>query len=148
MLLALFRKFWRVINMRLMEGKEDTRHDSHQGLYPRKMIVKQGTRNVLLDTTDIIYCYSNNKVVFIVSTDNQKYIADKNLLHFEAELDPNVFFRANRTQIINFNFIRSFVTHERNKIKVELKMTEKKNEEVLLSQTRVIAFRQWIQRQL
>lgn len=134
--------------MQLMKEQEDTRFDRHEQLYPKKLILKHGARHVLLDTKDIVYCYSNNKVVFVVAADHQKYISDKNLLHLEADLDPAVFFKASRTHLINFNFIRSFVTHERNKMKVELKMPQKDSEEVIVSQTRVNAFRQWIYQQL
>jgi DNA-binding LytR/AlgR family response regulator len=68
-------------------------------------------------------------------------------LRLETELDPKQFFKVNRTHLINFHFIRSFVTHEKNKIKVELK-TGDKFESVIISQTRVNAFREWIYKQL
>jgi DNA-binding LytR/AlgR family response regulator len=129
------------------EGIEDAKLARSSGFYPKKMILKQGVKHFLLDTGDIVYCYSNNKVVYIVDAANQKYVADKNLLGLEAELDPKMFFKVNRTHIINFNFIRSFVTHERNKMKVELK-TPQKDLPVVISQTRVSAFKQWIYQQL
>lgn len=134
--------------MHLMKEKEETRLSGNQGLYPKKIILKHGIRHVLLDTQDIVYCYSNNKVAFVVAADTQKYIADKNLLHLESELDPKFFFKANRTHVINFNYIHSFATYERNKIKVELKMPGKEVETIVISQTRVNAFRQWIYQQL
>lgn len=130
--------------MRLKEEAEEVVALEH---YPRKMILKHGAKHFLLDTQDIVYCYSSNKVVFIVDAANQKYIADKSLLRLEAELDPRMFFKVNRTHIINFNFIRSFATHEKNKVKVELK-TATKDQTIIVSQTRVNAFRQWIYKQL
>ena len=133
--------------MQLEKEKEEPRITSNTQFYPKKMILKHGIKHFLLDTNEIVYCYSNNKVVYIVDTSHQKYIYDKNLLHLEAELDPKQFFKVNRTHIINFQFIRSFVTHEKNKIKVELH-TGEKNEAVVISQTRVNAFRQWIYTQL
>ncbi|HET7899245.1 MAG TPA: LytTR family DNA-binding domain-containing protein [Flavisolibacter sp.] len=133
--------------MQLEKEKEEPRITSNPQFYPKKMILKHGIKHFLLDTNEIVYCYSNNKVVYIVDTSHQKYIYDKNLLHLETELDPKQFFKVNRTHIINFQFIRSFVTHEKNKIKVELR-TGEKNETVVISQTRVNAFRQWIYKQL
>ncbi|RYZ45674.1 MAG: LytTR family transcriptional regulator [Chitinophagaceae bacterium] len=133
--------------MQWKEGKEEVRIAHPTDFYPKKMILKQGTRNYLLDTKDIVYCYSQNKVVYIVDANNQKYISDKSLLRLETELDPRSFFKANRTQIINFNFIRSFVTHERSKMKVEMKALAK-DQTILISQTRVNAFRQWLYQQL
>lgn len=133
--------------MHLEDEKEELKLSAGPEFYPRKMILKYGIKHFLLDTKDIVYGYSNNKVVYIVDAANQKYIYDKSLLRLEAELDPNLFFRINRTHIINFNFIRSFVTHEKNKIKLELK-TAPKGEVLVISQTRVNAFKQWIYKQL
>ncbi|MGZ5221230.1 MAG: LytR/AlgR family response regulator transcription factor [Chitinophagaceae bacterium] len=133
--------------MRLMEGKAATKFQPDKDLYPKKIIVRHGARHFLLDFKDIVYCYSNNKIAYIVDTSNTKYIADKNLMHLEEELDPRLFFKANRTHIINFNFIRSFVTHDKNKIKVELKTVDKE-ESVVVSQTRVTVFKRWVYQQL
>ncbi len=133
--------------MQLMEGIEKPRISPGPDFYPKKMILKHGVKHFLLDTSDIVYCYSNNKIVYIVDANHQKYLYDKNLMRLEKELDPRLFFKINRTHIINFNFIHSFVTHEKNKIKVELK-TLQKDQAVIISQTRVNAFRQWIYNQL
>lgn len=130
----------------MIEEKEEVRSYPRTDVYPRKMIVKQGTRHFVLDTSDIVYFYSNNKVVYVVDIHNQKYITDKSLLRLEEELDPRLFFKANRTHIISINFIRSFTAHDRNKVKVELKGPQKEQSAVV-SQTRVVAFKQWIYQQ-
>ena len=95
----------------------------------------------------LLNCYSNNKIAYIVDSSNKKYIGDKNLMHLEESLDPRQFFRINRTHIINFNFIRSFASYDKNKIKVELKLSEK-DEAAIVSQPRVTAFKQWLYQQL
>ena len=133
--------------MQLKERREELIISPHLDFYPKKMILKLGVKNFLLDTSDIVYCYSNNKIVYVIDANNQKYMYDKSLMRLETELNPRLFFKINRTHIINFNFIRSFVTHEKSKMKVELK-TLHKDEVVLVSQTRVNAFRQWIHNQL
>jgi DNA-binding LytR/AlgR family response regulator len=133
--------------MQLKEGREELKISNHSDFYPKKMILKHGVKHFLLDTEDVVYCYCTNKVVYIVDANQQKYIYDKSLLRLETELDPKLFFKVNRTQIINFNFIRSFVTFEKNKIKVELKNLQK-DQTVIISQTRVNAFKQWIYKQL
>jgi two-component system LytT family response regulator len=133
--------------MQLKGREEEAKISAGPGLYPKKMIVKNGIKHFLLDTQEIVYCYSYNKIVYIVDANNQKYLYDKSLMRLETELDPALFFKINRTQIINFNFIRSFVTHEKNKMKVELKNLQK-DQSVVISQTRVNAFKQWIYKQL
>lgn len=133
--------------MRLKEGTERLKITPDSEIYPKKMILKHGVKHFLLDTQDIVYCYSSNKVVYIVDVNDKKYIYDKSLLQLEAKMDPQVFFKINRTHIINFNFIRSFLTYEKNKMKVELK-TMHKDSSVVISQSRVNAFKHWIYTQL
>ena len=133
--------------MRLKELNATTEVTSDPHFFPKKMILKHGAKNFLLDTSEIVYCYSSNKVVYIVDANNQKYLYDKNLLALEAELDPRMFFKINRTHLINFNFIRSFGAYDKNRLKVELKIFAK-DQSVLISQTRAHAFRQWIYQQL
>jgi len=123
-----------------VETKNETINTGH---YPTKMILKNGAKHFVLDTSDIVYCYSVNKVSYIVDASNQRYVSDKSLMRLENELDPCVFFKINRTHIINFNFIRSFMSYERNKMKVELKAVPKEGT-VVISQTRVNAFKEWV----
>jgi DNA-binding LytR/AlgR family response regulator len=119
----------------------------HTGNYPSRLLLRNGTRNYLVETRDIVYCYSNNKVVYIVDSAQQKYMADGSLSSLEAGLDPGQFFKANRTHLVNFNYIKSFGSVEKNKMKVELK-TVPREQQVIVSQTRVNAFRDWIHKQL
>ena len=134
--------------MRLKERREEVKiSENPTKLYPKKMILKHGVKHFLLDVQDIVYCYSFNKIVYVIDANDQKYIYDKNLLSLEKELDPRLFFKINRTHIINFNFIRSFVMYDRNKMKIELKNLQK-DQTVVISQTRVNAFKEWIYQQL
>jgi len=132
--------------MRLKDEREELELSPNTQLYPRKMILKHGVKHVLLDTKDIVFFFSNNKIVYVIDADNQKYMAEKNLCRLEAEIDPRMFFKVNRTHIVNFNFIRSFATFEKNKIRVELKTP--KDQSIVISQTRVQAFKEWLYQQL
>jgi DNA-binding LytR/AlgR family response regulator len=108
-----------------------------------RIIVKRGMEFQAIRTEDIVYFFTEHKLVFLVDKDNRKYMAEaNNLSELEVELDPNMFYRANRKYIVNANFIRRFKPLERSKISVEL--TLQLDEEIIVSQENSSAFKKWI----
>ena len=108
-----------------------------------RIIVKRGMEFQAIRTEDIVYFFTEHKLVFLVDKDNRKYMAEaNNLAELEMELDSNMFYRANRKYIVNANFIRRFKPLERSKISVEL--TLPLDEEVIVSQENSSAFKKWI----
>jgi DNA-binding LytR/AlgR family response regulator len=73
----------------------------------------------------------------------QKHLTDiKTLSILEEELDPSIFYRANRRFIININAIKKFKAFDRVKLMVELIV--KVPEEVIISQENASYFKNWI----
>lgn len=108
-----------------------------------RIIVKRGMEFQAIRTEDIVYFFTEHKLVFLVDKDNRKYMAEaNNLSELEVELDPNMFYRANRKYIVNANFIKRFKPLERSKISVEL--TLQVDEEIIVSQENSSAFKKWI----
>jgi DNA-binding LytR/AlgR family response regulator len=108
-----------------------------------RLLVQKGLENILLKLEDIVLLYTENKVVYVVDRFEKKYLIDSNLLELEEELDPLVFFRANRQYLININFIKSFRAYEKVKIKVDLSLSEL-NHCIIISQETAPQFRKWI----
>ena len=92
---------------------------------------------------DIVYFFTEHKLVFLVDRENQKYTAEKNnLSELETDQDKNIFYRANRKYIINANYVRRFKTLDRNKINIELVIPV--NEAITVSEENSSAFKKWI----
>jgi DNA-binding LytR/AlgR family response regulator len=108
-----------------------------------RLLVQKGLENILLKLEDIVLFYTENKIVYVVDRSEKKYLIDSKLLELEEELDPLIFFRANRQYIININFIKSFRSYEKVKIKVDIKLTDI-NHCIIVSQETAPLFRKWI----
>lgn len=108
-----------------------------------RLIVKKGIENIALKTENIVIVYTQDKLVFVFDSDGKKYRVDKNLAELEQELDPDVFFRANRQYIINIGFIKSYKTFEKVKLQVDLLMSDL-NHHIVISQETASQFRKWI----
>jgi DNA-binding LytR/AlgR family response regulator len=108
-----------------------------------RLLVQKGIENVLLRLEDIVFFYTQNKVVYVVDRFGKKYLSDHSLADLEMELNPMLFFRANRQYIINIDFIRSFKPFEKVKIKVDMNLHEV-DPCIVISQETAPAFRKWM----
>lgn len=117
-------------------------HSITQERVPRIM-VKKGLEFVPLRLADVVLFYTENKIVFVLDKDGGKYLSDKTLGELEDELDPRLFFRANRQYIINFNFIKSYKVFEKLKLQVNLTLASIKRP-IIISQETAPQFKRWV----
>ena len=108
-----------------------------------RLIVNKGLERISLKVEELALIYTENRVVFVIDILENKFLCDRNMMELERELDPSLFFRANRQYIINVNNIRSFRPYERVKILVNLNLT-KHNHQIIISQLTAPYFRKWI----
>jgi two-component system, LytTR family, response regulator len=108
-----------------------------------RILVKRGLEFQTVKVEDIVYFFTEHKLIFLVDKENKKYLAEKhNLAELEEELDNKFFYRANRKYIINVNFIKRFRPLEKSKICLELVLPL--NEEIIISQENSASFKKWI----
>ncbi len=109
----------------------------------KRIIVKKGIENISILLENIMIFYSENKLVYLINSNNKKFLTDKTLSELESELDESIFFRANRQYIINLNFVKSYKPYEKVKIQVDLTIAEN-NHFIIVSQIAAPHFRKWI----
>lgn len=109
----------------------------------KRIVVKKEMENITLLLDDIVLFYTVNKTVYVIDSAGKKYHADKNLAEMENDLDPGIFFRANRQYIVNINFIRSFKPHQKVKLLLNL-VLPKLNHSIIVSQETAPQFREWM----
>ncbi|MEP6466019.1 MAG: LytTR family DNA-binding domain-containing protein [Parafilimonas sp.] len=108
-----------------------------------RIIVKKGIEFLSLKLEDVVYFFTEHKLVFAVDKDNRKFLCETNsLADIEEMLDANAFFRANRKYIVNAEFITKFKSIDKSKISIELLLSL--NEDVIVSQENASGFKKWI----
>ena len=108
-----------------------------------KLVVKKGIENVVLKLEDIVMIYTQNKVSYVTDNKGIKYISNKNLGELERELGNSIFFRISRQYILNINYIKSFKSFEKVKLKVDISIPIVK-QPIIISQETAPAFRKWV----
>ena len=117
------------------------RHPADSG-YKRRFLVKRGTDYVSIKTEDIAYFYAAHKLVCMVDNRNQKFILDQSLAEIEKQVDPAQFYRVNRKYFVQQNAIKKIKSYPKSKLQLELEPPI--NEDIIISQENVAAFKEWM----
>lgn len=108
-----------------------------------RIIGKKGAENIALSLNEIVLFVTEKNITYAIDANNKKFIIDGNLSVLETELNPEMFFRANRQFIINLLFIKSYRPLRRVKLQVELTHLQK-DYYIVLSQETAPLFKKWI----
>jgi two-component system, LytTR family, response regulator LytT len=112
--------------------------------YRNRFLVKQGQRYTPVETTQIAYFYSEDKVTFCVTHDRAKFMLDYTLDELEEMLEPKQYFRLNRQFVADIKATGQTQNYFNGKLKIDLKPATDK--EILVSRKRVTIFKDWMGR--
>ena len=110
--------------------------------YKSRFLVKQGDKMLSIKSEDVVCFQSKHGVVHIVTKLKQTYLTDFTLDELVDQLDPNLFFRANRQFILNAEQITTVHRHFKGKLLVEI--TVPRDEQILVSSEKASAFKAWL----
>ena len=112
--------------------------------FKKKFLVKRGTDYVSIRTEEIAYFYASHKVVCLVNKQGHRFILDESLAELEEQLDPAMFYRINRKYLVNLNSIQRIRSYPKSKLQLDLSPTVE--EDILIAQENVSAFKEWMNR--
>lgn len=116
-----------------------------QGIaYRSRFLVQVNDGYKTLVVKDIDYIYSEFKITHLVLQNNVVQPVSYTMDELEEQLDPEVFFRANRQHIISINSIKGIHNFFNGKLKVTL--LKHPAAEILISREKAAAFKQWLDR--
>ena len=111
-----------------------------QDVFPmhKKIFIKDGEKCYFIPISDIYYIESMENYACLYFGD-KKAMIKRSLNLLEKKLDATVFFRANRSQIINTHFIKEIHPHFNNKLHIILISGEK----IEVSSRQSVKFKNW-----
>jgi two-component system response regulator LytT len=96
-----------------------------------KLLVRNGTRNLIVDPQELIYATIDSGVISLVTAQVEGQSNFRTLEELLTALDPETFWRAHRSYVVNINRIREVVPWF--KSTYQLKMDDKKSSEIPVS---------------
>jgi two-component system LytT family response regulator/two-component system response regulator LytT len=107
-----------------------------------KLLVKSGSRMLLIDAGDIIYASVEDGVISVVTHEMVGTSNYRTLEELQANLDPKLFWRVHRAYIVNLNKIKEVIPWFNRSL--QLKMMDKKETEVPVSRTQTKKLREFL----
>lgn len=113
-----------------------------QATWRTRFLVKQGQKFASIETGAIAYFFSEGRFIFFKTFDSQKYLVEYTLEELESMLDPQQFFRINRSLLIAFKSVEQIHPYFGNRLKLFLDPVMEK--EILVSREKVNDFKMWL----
>jgi two-component system, LytTR family, response regulator LytT len=110
--------------------------------YKQSFLVHTRDKLIPLTVAQISWFYTANEIVYAGTADNKQYIIDATMEQLQQQLDPAVFFRANRQFIVQRKAIVEVDFYFNGRLSV--KINPPAREQILISKARVPEFRQWM----
>jgi len=112
--------------------------------YRQSFVAYKKEKIIPIPVERIAYFYIDNQQVYAMLTDHDKAPISETMDEIEKQLNPDLFFRANRQTLICRRAIVEAETHFSNRLVV--KVTPPAPEKIYISKERASVFRKWIAR--
>lgn len=113
-----------------------------QPAYKRRLLARVGQKMYFVNCEDIRYFFADDKLVYLVDREGNRLLVDMTLEKLEKCLDPQQFFRLNRSYLVHLDSIAQMKPHLNSRLKLWLR-SGAKTEEVIMSRERVPDFKAW-----
>ncbi|MCJ8208820.1 LytTR family DNA-binding domain-containing protein [Mucilaginibacter sp. RS28] len=110
--------------------------------YRKSFLVHYRDKLIPVESAKVCWFYTANEIVYAHVADNRQYVIDLTMEQLDKELDPEVFFRANRQFIVNRAAIQEVNFYFNGRL--SLKVNPETPEKVLISKARVPEFKSWM----
>lgn len=122
--------FWHEIQARFSEPK-----------YKERFVVKVRDGIRLLETRQVAFIKTQNEIPFAFDAAGGKFPLNETLTELEKTLNPKIFFRLNRSEIVNLNFIENLKPDFRDRLVIKIRNL---NVSLVSSVNRTPSLRRWL----
>lgn len=114
----------------------------HKDIYKSRFLISYKDLFITIPSSDIAYFSSENKIVYLTTHSNQRYVIKQTLDELIQELNPEDFFKVTRNYVVSLKSIRKLSQSFDYKLKLELTPTV--NDFIIISRERGISFKNWL----
>jgi len=113
-----------------------------QSRYKKRFLGKVGQRLFFIDTDNIAFFQADNKIVYLVDREGNRYVVEHTMEKLEEQLDPEYYFRLNRRFIVHIEAIQQVKPYFNSRLKLAVKGAGQ-TEDMVISRERVAEFKLW-----
>jgi len=121
---------------------KELQQSMHSREYRNRFLVKQGSKLMSVNVSDIAYFYTDGRLNYFKTNDNKKFVIDYSLEELDTMLEPGTYFRINRSFSVSVTSVAKIDDFFGQRLILDLKPAIEK--EVLVSRERVTDFKKWM----
>jgi len=110
--------------------------------YRTRFLISGATSYFKLDVKDIAWFSTENRVTTAFAFEGKSHIVDLTIEKLEEQIDPQQFFRTNRSTMVHVNAIRKFENHFGGKL--ILRLIPPFEEPITISRLKATEFKEWV----
>ena len=130
-----------VVSDQSLEKLKELAGEKGTKTFKNRFMVKVGDHIRSVTSDQILFFFADGRDVYLVTQQPRKFIIDFTLESLEEVLDPETFFRANRTYILNIHCIQDVVVYSNSRLKITTQPVWDK--EIIVSREKVSEFKDW-----
>ena len=113
----------------------------HSRAYKSRFSVRRRNSLYVLTVDDVMYIQADEGAVFATDKQETRYSLTGTLADLEQQLDPSRFFRINRSELVNIQYVEKVESYFKNRLSVKLKNSETT---LVTSPAHTADFRKWL----
>ncbi|MHB0755171.1 LytR/AlgR family response regulator transcription factor [Polaribacter sp. M15] len=110
--------------------------------YKKRFVIKKATGIQLLNAEDIALISASGDFCLINDKNGKLHTISQNLGNIHQQLNPKKFFKINRSEIVNIDFIEKIESHFKNRLLISIKNYKEK---AMTSSSTTAEFRKWLE---
>ncbi|SFC03234.1 LytR/AlgR family response regulator transcription factor [Spirosoma endophyticum] len=115
---------------------------SKSAAYKERFMVTLGSKIRSVETSQIAYFFFEDKATYLTTREGQNLLVEYSLDKLGSLVDPNQFFRVNRSFLVSLKSTQTIHTFSGGKLKLDL--APKPRQEVFVSADRIPGFKEWL----
>ncbi|WP_439131206.1 LytR/AlgR family response regulator transcription factor [Polaribacter sp.] len=108
-----------------------------------RFLVRLGNHIKSIKTEEIALFFADGRTVYLATKEGKKFIVDFKLEDLNSLLSAKMFFRVNRSFIINISAIKDVIVYSNSRLKIVVVVNSEK--EIIVSRDKVAAFKTWLE---
>jgi DNA-binding LytR/AlgR family response regulator len=126
-------------NYEMLQGFLDKTVDKK---YKTRFVAQIGERYIRIPKEKIAYFVADGNLVYLVTGENKKYLIEYTLDQVSREVDPDEFFRLNRTYLTHIGSIRE--VHKYFNGRLAVKLEPQTTDDIIVSRAKVKSLINWL----
>lgn len=112
--------------------------------FKSRFLVKFGEKIQSIPVEEAAFFFSKERVTFLQTFAGKKFVLDSTLEQVESQVDPEFFFRLNRTYLNHIRAIEEVLSYSNSRLKVKLSTCP--DSDILVSREKVSELKNWMNR--